>query len=85
MDLFEAWMAKETFLVKKASLAGRPDLVPAIQLAVRAGDDTLYKDLAQLLDDILLVTDPEIHPFIPGPVPGDLPDDGVAIGRVVGS
>jgi hypothetical protein len=59
--------------------------VSAIQLAVRAGDDGLYKDLAQLLDDMLLVAQPEIHPFIPGPLPGELPEEGIAFGRVAGS
>lgn len=85
MDMFAQWMAKQAYLEKMASLAGRSDLLPAIRMAVMAGDDGLYQDLSQLLNDIMLVANPEIHPFIPGPVPGELPDDGVAIGRIVGS
>lgn len=82
---YEGILVRKHYLQKLASLAGRSDLGPLIEVATLSGDDGLYNDLLQLLNDHLLVKRPELHPFVPSPQEGDLPREGVRLGRVEGS
>ena len=49
------------------SVAGRADLVRFADLAAFSGDERLYQQLLGLAYDEVLLTQPELHPYVPAP------------------
>lgn len=67
MDPYEQLLAKRAYLEKLVSLTGQRQISPLLDLAALSGDSELARDIGQLLQDNVLLTQPSLHPFLPGP------------------